>query len=63
MPKSREKEANWGEREEGGIREREREREDIIFWVFGFPKPEYILLVIFQNEILFLRILNRIFDI
>ena len=53
-----------GERE-GRKRERweEKERERMKIFSFGFSKPEYILFVIFQNEVLFLRILSHIFDI
>ena len=48
-------------RDEG---ERERgKRKRFSFRVFGFSKPEYILFVIFRNEVSFLHILSRIFDI
>ena len=45
-----------------GEKKRERERERKILF-FGFSKLEYILFVIFRNEVSFLRILSRIFDI
>ena len=38
-------------------------REKISLCFSRVLKPEYILFVNFRNEVLFLRILNRIFDI
>ena len=51
------------ERGEGKHRWEENERERIKIFSFGFLKSEYILFVIFQNEVSFLCILSHIFDI
>ena len=67
-------EVAWSVLEQGrqrGIREREGKGEgretkgerNILSSIFGFSKPVYIPCDFFQNEVSFLRILSRIFDI
>ena len=58
-------------REERRVEEREREirekgrreEKNKVFRFFEFSKPEFILFSVFQNEISFLHISTRIFDI
>ena len=62
-----EKKADRGERREEEKRKEKKGKgksEKDSFWVlFRFSKPDFILPSIFSNEILFLLILNCIFDI